>query len=132
MGKAVLDSYAVMAYLFKQKGCERVLKLIENAGNTGQPLLITSVNWAEVSYVVERKAGRTHWLRLRKDLACLPIEIVEADKELAECAAEFKVKGGISLGDCFAAALAKLRGLPVYTGDREFERVQDEVKVMWI
>ena len=38
----------------------------------------------------------------------------------------------MAYADCFAAALAKLRGLEVVTGDPEFKAVEKEVKVAWL
>jgi hypothetical protein len=34
--------------------------------------------------------------------------------------------------DCFAAALAKLQKGELIPGDKEFRRVEDEIKISWI
>ena len=54
------------------------------------------------------------------------------DLELAARAAWFKLRGGISYADCFAAALAHRDGLPLITGDPEFRRVEDVVRIAWL
>jgi len=51
---------------------------------------------------------------------------------LTRQAALYKTKGNISYADCYAAALAKLRIGDVVTGDKEFEVLEDEVKVIWL
>jgi predicted nucleic acid-binding protein len=55
-----------------------------------------------------------------------------ADIELTRQAAGLKARGGIAYADCFAGALAKTRNLQLMTGDIEFKRLQDVVKILWI
>jgi len=47
-------------------------------------------------------------------------------------AARLKSRGGIAYADCFAAAVARLRNSELITGDPEFKRVEDVVKIRWI
>lgn len=124
MKNTVLDSYAVLAFLFKEKGHEKVLSLLEKSADADSPLLIASPNWAEIRYMIERKAGRTKWGEVRARLLGLPLEIVAVDSELAEAAGALKVSHKMSLADCFAAALAKQRKAELYTGDPEFKEVE--------
>ena len=132
MKSSVLDSYAVLAFLFKESGYEKILNLVEKASELDQVLLVTSPNWAEVRYQVERKLGRARWDETRPKLLVLPIEVVAVDRELAEMAGESKVIRKMSLAECFAAALARQRKLDLYTGDPEFKAVEKEIKVVWI
>ena len=132
MKSSVLDSYAVLAFLFNEKGSEKVVELFEKAAESDKVLFITAPNWAEVRYIVERKVGAGKWQETRAKLLGLPIEIVPADMTLAELAGEIKVRGKMSLADCFAAALAKQKKADVYTGDPEFKAVEKEVKVVWL
>ncbi len=62
----------------------------------------------------------------------LPIELVDADLDLAREAARLKATHPIFYADCFAAALARLRSSRVITGDREFEALEGEVDVHWL
>lgn len=132
MKSSVLDSYAVLAFLFQEKGHDKVLTLFDKASEADKMLLIAAPNWAEVRYMVERKSGRSKWNEVRHKLLGLPIEIVPADQDMAEVAGEIKATNKMSLADCFAAALAKLRKLDLYTGDPEFREVQSEVKIVWL
>jgi len=129
---AVLDSFAVLAFLFKDDGHQIILDLFEKAIEADQPLLIAAPNWAEVRYIVERKVGGEKWKEARSKLLGLPIEIVAADRELSESAGEIKVQHKMSLADCFAAALAKQTKSELYTGDPEFRSIESEVKVIWL
>jgi predicted nucleic acid-binding protein len=128
----VLDSYAVLVFLFKQTGHEKVFALLEKAAEADKKLLIAAPNWAEVRYMVERKAGAAQWTQTRTKLLGLPIEIVPVDQELAEIAGELKATRKMSLADCFAAALAKHRKADLYTGDPEFDGVEKDIKVVWL
>ncbi len=132
MKRCVLDSYAVLAFLFKEKGYEKVLDLFEKAAQTDQVLFIAAPNWAEVRYMVERKVGTGRWSEVRHKLLGLPLEVVPADQTLAEIAGEIKAFRKMSLADCFAAALAKHKKADVYTGDPEFKSVEKEIKVFWL
>ena len=132
MKKSILDSYAILAFLFEEKGYEKVLELFEKAAQANQALLIAAPNWAEVRYMVERKAGTARWSEVRHKLLGLPLEIVPADQALAELAGEIKATRKMSLADCFAAALAKQRKADICTGDPEFKSVEKEIKVFWL
>lgn len=128
----MLDSYAVLAFLFQESGHEKVVSLLEKATESDKTLLIAAPNWAEVRYMIERKVGLTRWREARTKLLGLPIEIVPVDQELAEMAGEIKAHKKMSLADCFAAALAKQQKAEIYTGDPEFRAVGSEIKVVWL
>jgi predicted nucleic acid-binding protein len=121
-----------MAFLFQERGHEKVVALFEKAAESDKQLLIAAPNWAEVRYMVERKVGAAQWREVRAKLLGLPIEVIPADQELAEIAGEIKANKKMSLADCFAAALAKQKKVEVYTGDREFEAMEKELKVIWL
>ena len=128
----MLDSFAVLAFLFAEPGHEKVLAALEKAAETDSDLLIAAPNWAEVRYIVERKVGLAEWRDVREQLLGLPLEIVPAGQELSELAGELKVNKKMSLADCFAAALAKREKAEIYTGDPEFKTVEREIKVVWL
>ncbi len=132
MRNSVLDSYAVIAFLFQEKGHEKILDLFEKAAHADQVLLIAAPNWAEVRYIVERKVGEARWQEARHKLLGLPIEVVPADQSLAELAGEVKASKKMSLADCFATALAKQKKADLYTGDPEFRNVAADIKLVWL
>ena len=132
MKSSVLDSYAVLAFLFQEPGHEKVVALFEKAAESDKTLLLAAPNWAEVRYMIERKVGITRWQEVRTRLLGLPIEIVPVDQELAELAGEIKATNKMSLADCFAAALAKQRKIDIYTGDPEFRALESEIRIIWL
>ena len=132
MKSSVLDSYAVLAFLFQEPGHEKIVSLFEKAAESDKALLIAAPNWAEVRYMIERKVGIAKWREARAKLLGLPIEIVPVDQELAEIAGEIKATKKMSLVDCFAAALTKQRDIDLCTGDPEFKSVEKEIKIVWL
>lgn len=132
MKSAVLDSYAILAFLFQERGHDQIVSLFEKAAEADKTLLIAAPNWAEVRYMTERKVGITKWREARDKLLGLPIEIVPVGQELAEMAGEIKAIKKMSLADCFAAALAKQQKAEIYTGDPEFRAVEHEAKIIWL
>ena len=132
MKSSVLDSYAVLAFLFQEPGHEKVVALFEKAAESDKTLLLAAPNWAEVRYMIERKVGITRWQEVRTRLLGLPIAIVPVAQELAELAGEIKATNKMSLADCFAAALAKQRKIDIYTGDPEFRALESEIRIIWL
>jgi len=128
----MLDSFAVLVFLFQEKGHEKVLELFEKAAHADQVLLIASPNWAEVRYIVERKVGAKRWDEALHKLLGLPLEVVPADRSLAELTGEIKATKKMPLADCFAAALASQRKADLYTGDPEFRHIEKDVRIAWL
>ena len=128
----VLDAYAVLAFLYDEPGAEIIQNLLSDAGEDKINLAMCTVNLGEVWYWVSRRASPEAADRFVQELQAMGVEIVDADWEVTHQAAVFKARGNISYADTFAAALAKLRGCPVVTGDREFKQLEDEVETEWL
>ena len=128
----MLDSYALLAFLFEESGHHKVVSRLDRALAEDRPALVASPTWAEVRSMVERRLGAARWPEARRVLLGLPIDIVAADQSLAEAAGELKATKPMSLADCFAAALARQRGADIYTGDPEFKAVQKDIKIVWL
>ena len=128
----VLDSWAIMAFFEGEPAAEGVETLIHQSIQARSGLLMTSVNLGEVWYSVARAQGETVAEKAIQNIHSLDIEIVPASWELSLQAAKFKAKNPIAYADCFAAALAYLRGVELVTGDREFERLQDQIRILWV
>jgi len=129
---AVLDSYAILTFLFKEQGHEIIINLFDQAVEKDKALLIAAPNWAEVRYIVERRFGANQWSEVRTKLLGLPLKVIDADQDLAEAAGAIKAKHKMSLADCFAAALAKHKKGKLYTGDPEFKAMEKELQIVWL
>jgi ribonuclease VapC len=130
--EAVLDSFALLAFLRGETGEKKVADLLEKAAESEGSLHMTEVNFAEVKYITLRKDGPELWAQVARELPALPIEFHPATRSLADTAADFKARWKLSLADAFAAALAKEKGIPLVTGDPEFKALAKEIKVVWI
>lgn len=128
----VLDSYSLIAYIENEDGAEKMIEVFRVARDSGRTLFLSVVNWGEVYYITLREAGRERAEAVAQLISTLPIQIISVDLELTKQAAEFKAIKKMSYGDCFAAALAKLRKAELVTGDKEFKQVEGEVKILWI
>jgi ribonuclease VapC len=128
----VLDSYSLIAYIENEDGAEKMIEVFRVARDSGRTLFLSVVNWGEVYYITLREAGRERAEAVAQLISTLPIQIISVDLELTKQAAEFKAIKKMSYGDCFAAALAKLRKAELVTGDEEFKQVEGEVKILWI
>ena len=128
----VLDSHSLIVYLENERGVDKVIELFQLARDSGKALLLSVVNWGEAYYITLREAGRERAEAVAHLISTLPIQVLPVDLELSKQAAEFKAFKRMSYGDCFAAALAKLRKAELVTGDEEFRQVEREVKILWI
>ena len=132
MPAAVLDSYALLAFLRGEPGADRVADLLEAAAAHDTPLHMTEVNYAEVKYVVMRKDSAEQWAAIARELPAVPIVFHPADRRLADSAGDFKARFKLSLADAFAAALAKEKKAELVTGDPEFKPLAKEIKIHWL
>ncbi|MCH8266538.1 MAG: type II toxin-antitoxin system VapC family toxin [Acidobacteria bacterium] len=130
--RRVLDSYGLIAFLRDEPGADDIRNLFRSARDSQRPLLLCAVNWGEVFYITLRTNGPDRAEQVARLISTLPIEVIPADLEMAQQAAEFKAKKKMSYADCFAAALAKSRKAALVTGDKEFKQVEGEVKILWI
>ena len=128
----VLDSWALLCYLEREPGFEKIIDLFTKVVDSSQPLLMCVVNWGEVYYQVARRWGEPRAREIERVIQTLPIKVVEADQDLTREAARFKTVYKMSYADCFAAALARSRKAELVTGDREFKAAEKEIKILWL
>jgi predicted nucleic acid-binding protein len=65
-------------------------------------------------------------------LTQLPFEIITPSSELIMQASEIKAQYPISYADCFAVATALRFTAAIITGDPEFKKVENLVKINWV
>ncbi len=128
----ILDASALIAYLEKEPGYEKVKEILARASETEQKILMTSVNWGEICYVLLKHYSREEAERILNIVQTFPIEIVTVDQNLAKQAAIYKATQRLPYVDSFAAALTKLHNGELVTGDREFSVVKSEIKILWV
>jgi predicted nucleic acid-binding protein len=127
----VLDAHALMAYLEKEPGFEKVIKIFDQSLEHNN-VFMTTVNAGEVLYIVLRECGNQKAVEIEALISRLPITIVPVSMGLARQAAYFKANKRMSYADCFSAALAKELKARLVTGDKEFKEVEAEIAIEWL
>ncbi len=128
----VFDSWPLIALLEDEPAAREVRKLIGEATASRASMWITVVNLGEVWY----STVRTHSIPVAdakmEEIRSLGFELVDIDWTLTLQAARFKAEKPLSYADCFAAALAKQHDAELVTGDPEFKRLENEIKIHWL
>jgi len=132
MKRTVVDSYALIAYLEKEEGYEEVAKIFDDCVAEQLEVFLCVVNWGEVIYHALRVGGENTAKLAEDAMKALPIQIVDANKEITLQAAHLKASNKMSYADCFAAALAIKKKCELVTGDRDFKQVERQAKIRWI
>ena len=128
----VLDASALMAYLEKEPGHEKVTEALSKAVLSEKKLLMTVVNWGEVYYTLVREYGLEEAEKISGLIETFPIELILPDKELAKQAALLKATKKLPYVDSFAAALALTRKAQLVTTDGDFKAVENSISILWI
>ena len=122
----VLDASALLAFLFREPGHEKVAPFLDNS-------CLSTVNLAEVLSRFSRDGHDPREVYGR--LAESPIELVPflaADAALAATLAIPARRLGLSLGDRACLALAFARGLPAITADQAWLSLDIGIEVVAI
>ncbi len=128
----VFDSWPVMAYLQGETAAKHVIEIIADAHANGDALLMSVVNAGEVWYSIAKRADNDRADEASDLIRTLGIKFIDVDWETTKIAAAYKVKGGISYADTFAAALAKQQKATLFTGDQEFKQLEKEIEIVWL
>ena len=131
--KKLLDSYALLAYLNKEDGFEKVRNVLANAQKSSLPVLMNELNVGETYYILYRKRGHEQAeYFLDTILAGLPISMISNDFNAVISASKIKARNALSFADCFAVATAQRENAVILTGDAEFKNVEKLVKIDWL
>ena len=131
MKRYVLDASAVMTFFEDRPGADKVENLLERAAEKQRFLLMSVVNWGEVYYSVWRTHGEDAANEKLKQIAQLPIEVIDVDMPTTKLAASLKAGHKLPYADCFAAALAQQRKATLVTTDKDFTQVERQVNILW-
>jgi len=128
----VLDSYALLAYLSDEPGAARLQELLALASEGRCRLCLCLINLGEVLYITERHRGLDKAHSVLALLESLPLELLEATRDLVLEAAHIKAAHPLSYADAFVVAAARRLQAVILTGDPEFAFVQHIVSVEWL
>ncbi len=134
MDKAyALDSFALLAHLENEKRGEKVTRVLLAAQQTQHiKLYMSIINLGEVYYITMRERGEQKAEEIFALIMLLPIQIIEADIAATINASKLKSRYPVAYADCFAASLAISKGIKLMTGDPEFRKMENEVKIEWL
>ena len=125
----VLDASAIILFFEKKYGHEEVRQLFLDASADKCALLMTSVNWGEVRYILTHYYAKTDPQKVGQALQSLPVHVVNVDQEIVSVAGDLKIEYKIGYCDAIAAALAKLHKAECVTTDRDFNVLKNEIKI---
>jgi predicted nucleic acid-binding protein len=125
----VLDSFALLAFLNKERGFDRVRRLLRAAA---EPLAINEINIGEVYYITARGRSREQAEEVLRRLETLPIRAVSNAYDDVLEAARIKARLPIGYADAFAVATAIREGAVLVTGDPELRAAAHLVKITWL
>ncbi len=126
----VLDSWALIAFIEKEKPADhRVREILEQSRRGQLRTAISIINLGEVYYRVGRMHGEQAAENALAGLRMLPMEILPADDDTVLAAAHWKMKHRISYADAFAAAASVARKATLVTGDPELTALAGELDI---
>ena len=128
----VLDAFALLAYLQDEPAAARIEQVLVQAGKEKCRLFLSIINLGELLYIVERRGGASKAQQALALIQQLPIKILPADQAAVFSAAHIKAAHAISYADAFAVAAAMQTNACVLTGDAEFKRLEQIIKVEWL
>ena len=101
----VLDASALLRFLDREAGGDRVRDLLQGALKGRLRLVLSAANWGELVHALYKRNSSTAETILN-DLQRLPITIVSVDAADAAAAGKLKWKYRIPYADALAAALS--------------------------
>jgi ribonuclease VapC len=119
----LLDSSAVLAFLFGEEGANRVAELLGSA-------VVSSVNLTEV--VAKQYDKGVSKADIVANLADLDLTVIAFDDDLAIRAGELRPVTrhlGLSLGDRACLATAQAGGCTVVTADRNWSKLELDIAI---
>jgi ribonuclease VapC len=119
--RKLLDSFALLSYLNKERGFEKVREALAEAQVSDGSVLMNEVNVGETYYILHRQRGvQEAEYFLDTVLVGLPILLVQNDFQ------------NLSFADCFAVATARRESAIILTGDPEFKKIEHLAKIEWL
>ena len=129
----VLDSSAVLRFIDKEAGAERVREIFRTRAIGQADVCISAVQWGEVAGVVRKRLGASGQKLILEGLMQLLPGIVPASSERAVHAAELRIDRKIAYADAFALDLAMDSPDHVLvTADYDFKDVADLARIEFL
>ena len=128
----VIDASALIRYLVNGAGGDRIEQLLTRAHAGQAELLMSSVNWGEVFYVLLRDYEPAQARQLASWLRQLPFTVVSSGEPEAEHAAVLKQQFHLPYADSYAGALAQRDNATLVTADYDFKAMTAAIKIVFL
>jgi predicted nucleic acid-binding protein len=128
----VLDSFALIAYLGDEPGRTHVEDILSRAEKGECRAALCTINLGEVLYMTERRRGLVKAQQALALVQSLPLDLLDANRDLVLDAAHIKAQYALSYADAFVVAACLHEGGVILTGDPEFKEVESLVQVEWL
>jgi PIN domain nuclease of toxin-antitoxin system len=102
----VLDSSAVLRFIDKEAGAERVREIFRTCAGGHDEVRISAVQWGEIAGNLRKRFGASAQKRILEGLTQLAPGIVPASADRAVRAAELRIDRKLAYADAFALDLA--------------------------
>ena len=133
MTEFVLDSSALLRFIDKEAGAERVRAVLRICAGAEAEACISAVQWGEIAGILRRRSGALEQERILAILGGLQIRIVPATGKRAVRAAEIKEDRKLAYADAFAIELAMDSPDHVLvTADYDFKAVADLARIEFL
>jgi len=131
-GLYVFDSHALLKLFQKEKGYEKVARLLEEIQKSGGTKYINALNIGEIIYITTREFGDQKKLEVLANIERLQFTVLSVPNTMIFQVAEHKAQYSISYADCFVLASALEHKAAIVTGDPEFKKVGHLVGIVWV
>jgi len=131
-GPFIFDSHALLKLFQKEKGYEKVIRLLEEIRKGGATKYLNAINLGEIIYTTKREFGDQKKIEVLANIERLNFTILPVPNNLIFQAAEYKAQYGISYADCFVLASALEYKATIVTGSPEFKKVEHLMEIVWV
>jgi ribonuclease VapC len=128
----LFDSHALLKLFQKEKGHEKVARILVQAKRLGTPKYMSAISLGEIIYATKRTFGDQKKIEVLAHVERLGIRILPVPNDLVFRAAEYKASFSMSFADCFALASAVEHRAVLVTGDPEFREAEHLVTIVWV
>jgi len=132
MSLYVADASALLRYLDREPGYDRVAQLLKECSRGKSEVLVSAVNWGEIISVIYKAHGMSVAKSTSARMQALPITIISVDANHAETAGILKQDFKLPYADAFAGALALLKGATLVTADFDFKPAAHAIKIEFL
>lgn len=127
----VLDACALIAYLQKETGWEKVNSLLIQASSQTSSLLMHKATVAEVYYDALYTSSEEDAMDLLQSLTRLPVHFTSLlNNDFIQSVGFYKTRYKVSFADCFVLATAEMYDATIVTSDRhEFGAIEKDKRL---